>query len=189
MGAQYSYDPILDDFIKDTSPYGGSIFAEDANTIGKGRLNLGFIYSRQKFKRFEGESLNDLVIDLTHYDINSDGNTSPCIGGPPDACYTFEQDVVRLNIDLDLEQEVAAFVGTYGVLENLDLGIVVPIVKTKVTSLLGLLHCRRQFPGKCSFSRSPNWRPVRPRLLFSEGVSHRCGRYLSKVKVLGFTRQ
>ena len=132
VGASYSYDPVLDEFVKDSSPYGGSIFAEDADTIGRGRYSFGLIYSRQKFKRFEGDSLNNLTIDLNHFDIGSDGNTSPCIGGPPNACYTFEQDVVRLTIDLDLQQEVSAFVGTYGVLERLDLGIVVPVMKTKI---------------------------------------------------------
>ena len=92
----------------------GPILGERAATIGAGRINFAMSASYIKYKQLEGVKLNKLSLDLGHLDV-------------PGA-NAFENDIVRLNLDLDLEQTVVAFYGTYGITNNLDVGVVVPLV-------------------------------------------------------------
>lgn len=99
----------------------GPILTERSSTLGEGKLNLGIGFSRADFKIFEGDDLDSLQRDFTH----EVGGGSGCPG--PAFC----DDLVRANIDLELVQNTLAFFGTYGVMDNWDVGIVIPLVYVK----------------------------------------------------------
>jgi hypothetical protein len=92
----------------------GPLLAERATTIGKGRINLGVSYTNIMFKQLDGRDLNDLSITLAH---------DQEFGVP------YEQDVIVLDLDLNLKQQVVAFIATYGVTDSLDIGFVAPLIR------------------------------------------------------------
>lgn len=92
----------------------GPLLAERASTIGKGHLNIGVSYTNVNYKRLNGTRLSQLQLLLEH---DQQFNVP------------FEQDDIVLNLDLRLKQQIFAFIGTYGVTNNLDIGLVVPLIK------------------------------------------------------------
>ena len=107
----------------------GPLLSERATTLGDGRLTFGFGYSRQDFDELDGEDLNEISVTLTHQDCCAVG---PPPVPPPDGQLTgFEQDTVELAIDIDIEQEIYAFFGNYGVTSRWDVGLVVPVVSVE----------------------------------------------------------
>jgi hypothetical protein len=97
----------------------GPLLTERASTIGASKLNVGFAFSRADFKRFEGDDLDDLQLIFRHDDVPDPG--------PVDSS-TFEDDFIVVDIDLELEQNIFAFFGTYGITDNWDVGAVVPLI-------------------------------------------------------------
>ncbi len=108
----------------------GPILTERSSTLGEGKLNLGIGFSRADFKIFEGDDLDSLQSDFTH------GPDGPCPGS------NFCDDLVRADIDLELEQNILALFGTYGVMDNWDVGVVIPLVyvKAKASSLAAVVE-------------------------------------------------
>lgn len=92
----------------------GPLLAERASTIGKSHLNIGVSYTNVNYKRLNGTRLNQLQLVLDHEQRFN---------------VPFEQDDIVLNLDLQLKQQIFAFIGTYGVTNNLDIGLVVPLIK------------------------------------------------------------
>ncbi len=119
-GFSYKYDPALGVFTRATESF-GPIYAERADTIGKGRFNIGLNYSHLSFDAFGKEKLRDGDVRLlfTHQDINRDGTTIQPF---------FEGDVITAKLFLKLESNITAFVMSYGVNESLDVGVAVPLV-------------------------------------------------------------
>jgi hypothetical protein len=111
----------------------GPLLAERATTVGEGRLTFGFGYSKQKFDELDGTSLNDIEVRLTHQDC--------CAVGPPpippaDGQFTgFELDTILLSVDIDLEQDIYAFFGNYGITDRWDVGLVVPVVSVEARAV------------------------------------------------------
>lgn len=99
----------------------GPLLGERAPTLGARKLNLAFGYSRLDYSRFEGKRLNRLSLMIPHIDENGDGQLTG-----------LERDLIRLDLDLKIEQDVFAFFATYGLTRSWDLGIVVPIVRTLI---------------------------------------------------------
>lgn len=98
----------------------GPLLAETGTTLGKQKLNVGFSFTRSKFKRFDGRDTDSLVLLFDH----------PDVPGMPD----FELDKVRVDLDLDVTQEVYAMFATYGLTENWDVGIILPVIRMRVTA-------------------------------------------------------
>ncbi|MCB1915656.1 MAG: transporter [Rhodocyclaceae bacterium] len=105
----------------------GPLVAERANTIGEGRVNLGVSYTRARFTKFEGDDLDSLTVRLPHIDANGDG-----VLGPPPDVFAFEFDEVQVDIDAEVRQQILSFYASYGIRSNWDVGVIVPIVETKV---------------------------------------------------------
>ena len=108
----------------------GPLLLRRADTIGANRFSFGFSYTRVDYQQFEGDDLNDLELDLDHIDCCSAGTGLP----PPDdqiggGAAEFERDQIRLNLDLDIEQDIFAFYGTYGITNDWDVGAVAPVVR------------------------------------------------------------
>ena len=100
----------------------GPLLAERAPTLGAGKLNLAFTYTRLDFKRFQGRRLNDLVLTFEHEDVNGNGIRDTT--GP----FSFESDDIRVDLDLKIQEDVFALFATYGLTRFWDVGIVFPIV-------------------------------------------------------------
>jgi hypothetical protein len=90
----------------------GPIFAERAQTVGRGRFNVGFNYQRTTFDSFEGRSLQDR--EIVFY--------TPFPGG------LVGEDALRLEVTT----QTFAFLANYGVTGRLDIGVAVPLVHVKL---------------------------------------------------------
>jgi hypothetical protein len=119
-GFVYTFDPALGVLTRATESF-GPIYAERADTIGKGRFNLGINYSHFTFDEINGLSLpeGDVRLVFTHEDTNHDGDNHSLF---------FEGDVITAALRLKIDTDIAALVFDYGVLDNLDLGFAIPIV-------------------------------------------------------------
>ncbi len=117
-----------------TSESPGPIFGERAQTLGRGRVLVGANVSRVEFKTLRGVNLDDIRLNFTHQNITNaeipgcdaifEGDCSRM--GFPD----FENDVMQFRLSLDLDLTVTSFFLTYGLLDNIDIGVVLPIAST-----------------------------------------------------------
>lgn len=129
-GVRFVYDPILDDFVQDRRTEGVSAFALDAATIEEGAFSVSLFYATRSFDRLSGQDLSSLTVDLQHLDVGDPGPSSPCIGGPPGACYEFERDIVRLALDIELKEQMFGFSAAYGVSDRMDVAVFLPVLVT-----------------------------------------------------------
>ena len=100
----------------------GPIFAQTAQTLGRKHFSAGFNYTHLNLTQFRGGDLDDLTFTFTHEDFAPDGG-SGIVGDSPT-----ERDLVIIRPRLGLTAGIAAIYATYGILENLDIGIALPIV-------------------------------------------------------------
>lgn len=106
-----------------TSTSSGPIFAERGQTIGKGQLLAGANVTSLSFATFRGLPLDQLNFNFTHQNVGD-----PVFGSPD-----FENDVISVRSDLNLNVFVTTAFLTYGVLDKLDVGVAVPIVRTSLS--------------------------------------------------------
>jgi hypothetical protein len=123
-GFTYRFDPELGVLTRTTDSF-GPIYTERADTVGKGRFNFGVNYSAFTFDKIDNLSLRDgdLRLVFTHQPI----------ANPP---LFFEGDVITSDLRLKITTNITAFVFTYGVTDQFDLGLAVPLVNVdlKATS-------------------------------------------------------
>jgi hypothetical protein len=119
-GFTYRFDPALGIFTRSADSF-GPIYAERADTIGKGKFNLGINYSHFTFDGIDDLSLRDGEVRLvfTHEDTNRDASNVQLF---------FEGDVITARLFLKIETDITAFVVSYGVSDRLDLGVAIPLV-------------------------------------------------------------
>ncbi len=106
----------------------GPLLGNIARTLGSNTLTIGFSYSRIDYKRFEGDDLDDLSVVLSHPDANGDGQLAPFVPFPGGPLLDFELDEVHLNVDLELSQDIFALFANYGLTDDWDVGIIVPVI-------------------------------------------------------------
>lgn len=96
----------------------GPIFAERGLTMGKGNINAGVLFMSSSSDAIDGIDLEDrsLVAQLKH-------EAEPTV-------QDYQNDVIQTELSLKLDLNTALFFANYGFTDNLDLGIVLPIVKT-----------------------------------------------------------
>lgn len=105
-----------------TSESVGPIFAERAQTLGRGRLLLGARISTSNLKTLRGAPLDRLVLNFTHQDVGRPGLGDPVL----------ENDVLEVQLALAVGLDVTSVFATYGVTDGLDLSVAVPIVHTSL---------------------------------------------------------
>jgi len=116
-----------------TSTSAGPIFGERAQTLGRGRVLVGVGRAGVHFKTLRGVDLDHLQFTFTH--ANSDfpgcdsiaGGDCSLLGVP-----TLENETISLNLKLDVQLTVTAFLLTYGVSDRIDVGAVLPVVAVKL---------------------------------------------------------
>jgi hypothetical protein len=117
-----------------TSTSAGPIFAERGQTLGRGRTVVGVGRTSSHLSSLRGVPLNDLEGYFTHQNVDfagcdsAQGGLSCKLMGVP----LLENDVMQFKLNLDIGVTVTPIFATYGVTDNLDVSLVVPIVSTSL---------------------------------------------------------
>lgn len=114
----YRFDPTLGEPRRRRLPL-GPVFSERAETVGAGLLSLGVNYLVADYDAINGISLDALV--------SNDPRTSRDYLVLPNGD-GFEP--VAALVQLDLEAQIAALTATYGVTQDLDVNLFLPLVRT-----------------------------------------------------------
>ena len=101
-----------------TATSAGPVFAERVETLGKGHFLVGANFTNFNFTSLRGVPLNSLAFAFAHVD-ESDA--------------AFENDVLEVRTDLDVNLSAVTAVMTYGLLDRLDLGVAIPFVRTSLS--------------------------------------------------------
>jgi hypothetical protein len=113
-GFTFQFDPTLGVFRRTTQSF-GPILAERADTIGAGKMSVGFAYQRYTYDTVEGVDLNSVPAVFTH-------DNAALRGG--------REDVVVTSNDINASVDQSTMFVTFGVTDTLDLSLAVPIVST-----------------------------------------------------------
>ena len=114
-----------------TSTSAGPIFAERAQTLGRGRVLAGLSRSAFRFSTLRGVDMQDINLVFTHANVDFPG-CSATVGadcakmGVP----SLENDVINFRLSLDLDVRVTSTYLTYGLTDRFDVGVVIPVVQT-----------------------------------------------------------
>lgn len=111
-----------------TSTSAGPVFAERAQTLGRGRLFLGFGFTGMDFTRLRGVPLNHITLTLPHADVTPPGFPPNVLGNP-----AFELDQIDVGVSMDVSLMVASLSATYGLVDGVDVGVTVPFVRTAIS--------------------------------------------------------
>lgn len=104
----------------------GPLLTERATTLGARKLDVTLAYTRLNFTKLQGKDLDKLELVFRRGDIN--GNGIRDTSGP----FSFESDVIRARLKVDLDEDIIAFIATYGVTSIWDVGLVVPIIHVRL---------------------------------------------------------
>ncbi len=113
----------------------GPIYGELGHTLGRGRAVLGANFTSTRFNTSRGRPIKDLRLDFTQTNIDNDqcdaeqGRDCAPLGVP-----LSENDVLEVLLTLDLDVDVATLFATYGLLDKVDVGVIVPIVHTDLAA-------------------------------------------------------
>ncbi len=123
-GLTFRYNTELQAFERSSGSL-GPVYVERPQTLGRGKLDIGFSYLFQDFDELDGDSLDGLSFRLEHADCCDPIGTP----GDPD----FERDTADLTFEeFDLESHVLSLYATYGITERWDVNVLVPIMFTSL---------------------------------------------------------
>lgn len=133
-GFAFSFDTATGTFQRATDTFGPA-FADRALTNGRGRLTFGANFQYSKYTHFEGDDLEDGAIKfyLAHEDVPGD--------------VFFEGDLVEAALDLDLTSSTTALFANYGVTNEFDIAVAVPIVHVSMDAQVEARVLRLATPG------------------------------------------
>jgi len=115
-----------------TSTSSGPIFAERAQTLGRGRVLAGISRTGFRFATLRGVDMRNIDLTFTHQNVDFDGcdaqfGADCSLYGVP----VLENDVMNFHLSMDLDVRVTSMYVTYGVTDRFDFGLVVPIVQAE----------------------------------------------------------
>ena len=117
-GFTYTFDPALGTFSRASDSFGPA-FAERALTAGKGKLNFGINYQHSSYDSFEG-------LDLQNGDVKFFLRHEQRFGA------FFEGDLIEAALKLKLSTTTVSFFANYGVADNFDVSVGIPIVRASL---------------------------------------------------------
>jgi hypothetical protein len=120
-GATFSF---VDGLPVRTSTSAGPVFGERTQTLGRGRFFVGASVTGVEFTSLNGVPLEGLLLNFKH----EDGAPIDTLGLP-----AFENDVMALELDMNVNVLVGTFAVTAGLTDFIDVGVAVPIVRTQVS--------------------------------------------------------
>ncbi len=104
----------------------GPLLTERATTLGARKLDVAFTYTRVNFTKLQGKDLRNLALEFLRSDAN--GNGIRDTSGP----FSFESDVIRAKLSVDLTEDIFALIATYGLTPEWDVGFVVPVTHIRL---------------------------------------------------------
>jgi len=115
-----------------TSTSAGPIFAERAQTLGRGRILAGISRTGFRFATLRGVDMDNIGLVFTHQNVDFEGCDAQFGGdctlyGIP----VLENDAIDFHLSMDLNVRVTSMYLTYGLTDRFDLGLVVPIVQAE----------------------------------------------------------
>ncbi len=136
-GYTYAWNPELEVLERSAKTF-GPLFSERAVTVGRGKFNINTSYTYIKFKEFNGQNLDKLTNRIEKAFVPETGNTQyfglfrgfQDVDDPNRTRLAGDQ--VKLN--LDLEAQLFDFSFTYGLLDNLDINVDLPVLLTYARS-------------------------------------------------------
>jgi hypothetical protein len=163
----------------------GPIYAERAQTLGRGRLFAGLARSGLHYRTLRGIPLDNVQFTFTHQNVDFPGCDS--IAGGDCTLYgvpLLENETIDFRLNLDVSVNVTALLLTYGVSDRIDFGVVLPFVSTELrgTSLATIVPFGNSGPPPHFFAGTPE-NPVFTASRFSEGSSSGLGDVSARVKV------
>jgi hypothetical protein len=116
-----------------TSTSAGPIFAERAQTMGRGRALVGIGRNALHFSSLRGVPMSNIELFFTHQNVDFDGCSAQqgadCkLMGVPN----LENDIMHFQLNLDMSVDVTTVYATYGVFDNLDVAVVLPFVNARL---------------------------------------------------------
>jgi hypothetical protein len=116
----YRYDETLETFERFDAPLTPSL-SQNARTNGKGVITIGFAFTELSYDEFDGQDRQNVLFSIF------EGPTfDPASGVPADFVNRF---------DFKLRQQVYATSISYGVLENLDVGVLIPVIDSSFSAV------------------------------------------------------
>ena len=108
-----------------TSTSFGPVYGERAQTLGKGRFVVGANLTGINFSSLRGVPLDEIILNFTHSDVPGVGQ--PGLGDPEK-----ENDIIQLRLQLNVNLLVSTLFATYGLSDDVDLSLAVPLVHTSL---------------------------------------------------------
>lgn len=115
-----------------SSTSAGPIFAERAQTLGRGRVLAGISRTGFTFATLRGVDMNNIDLVFTHQNVDFPGCDAQ-FGGD---CSLYgiprlENDAMDFKLSMNLNVRVTSLYATYGVTNRFDFSVVVPIVQAE----------------------------------------------------------
>lgn len=116
-----------------TSTSLGPIFAERAQTLGRGRFLASAAVNVFNFRTLRGVDLDKIHLNFTHE--NSDFPGCDEVFGGDCSLYgipSFENDFISFDLDLNLDVVSTVFAFSYGLLDRVDVSVAIPVIHTSL---------------------------------------------------------
>jgi hypothetical protein len=120
-GFTYKYDGETGTFVRTTTSF-GPIYAERAETVGRGKVSFGTSYQRFRFSNIDGINLHKIPAVFSHLDNTGPDNTAP----------TYEADVIQTSNNVNLNIDSTSVYGTVGLTDRVDISVAVPFVSVRM---------------------------------------------------------
>lgn len=151
----------------------GPVFAERAQTIGKGRVLFGANLSSYSFQSIRGVPLSDLEFNFTHQLVGPNP-----LGQNAD----YENDIIEVRTSVSVDLTAATAFVTYGITRNIDVSVAAPFVHTSLdgTSLATVMP----FTNPTPHYFGPATNPSLTAAAASEGSASGLGDVAIRVKAM-----
>jgi hypothetical protein len=106
-----------------TSESSGGIFGERSQTLGRGQLLAGVSIHSLSMDEIRGQPISDLTFRFAHQNV----------GAAPMGDPIFENDIIEVRTNMRINLFVTSAFLSYGVSQNVDIGVLVPLVRTSVS--------------------------------------------------------
>lgn len=135
-GYTYRYNPELEAFER-TSATLGPLFLDRPNTLGRGKININVSYQYVQLDELDGQDMDSLTAP------------APIIARETDLSGSLiQRSAWDYRYDLSLVNHVAAFSLTYGLFDDLDLNILVPLISTEFDATVNVRRVAVAAPGQ-----------------------------------------
>jgi len=127
-GITFAWDAVSKTFVATTDSY-GPVLTDRAETIGRGRVFIGFSYQHFNFDALDGVNLRNMPVVLTQPDsVNPNDSSQMCsLNGDNVGSCGYVRDVIRTNNRIDLTVHQFTTYVSYGLTNRIDISVAIPI--------------------------------------------------------------